>query len=171
MNNGSNNNQCENKNSVQRSRGGTGGSGPPPPENLQATVFLSNTGPDSLENHIATKPAFNVAPFNWSSSSLRLPPNLCAMHHHRETIKSNLHYMYVDETKKNAFDSQTIRAKETASWATVAQAIVITRIRHKPTDESCFEKIIGAFPLERPTGFLDSACINPLYTNGFFFLV
>ena len=141
VNNGNNDNQCENKNSVQGSRGGTRGPDPPPPENFQATVFLSNTGPDSLENHKATKSAFNVAPFNWSSSSLRLPPNMCAMHNHRETIKSNLHYMYVDETKKKAFDSQTVRAKETASLVRVAQAIVITSIRHKPTDESsCFEK-------------------------------
>ena len=78
-----------------KDRGRNGGPDPPAPEHLQATVFLSYmyTGPDSLENHKATKLAFNVAPFNWPSSSLRLPPNLCAIqvHHHRETIKSNLH--------------------------------------------------------------------------------
>ena len=31
-------------------------------ENRKAIGFLSNTGPDPLENHKATKPAFNVGP-------------------------------------------------------------------------------------------------------------
>ena len=31
-------------------------------ENHKAIRFLSNTGPDLLENHNATKPAFNVGP-------------------------------------------------------------------------------------------------------------
>ena len=39
------------------------GSGPPL-ENHKAIGFLSNTGPDPIKNHKATKPAFNV----WSSS-------------------------------------------------------------------------------------------------------
>ena len=43
--------------------GVTGGPYPPPPptlENHKAIGFHSNTGPDRLENHKATKPAFNV---------------------------------------------------------------------------------------------------------------
>ena len=31
-------------------------------ENHKAIGFLSNTGPEFLENHKATKPAFNVGP-------------------------------------------------------------------------------------------------------------
>ena len=45
---------------MRGSRGGTGGSGPPPLKNHKAMGFLSNTGPDPLKNHKATKPAFNV---------------------------------------------------------------------------------------------------------------
>ena len=38
-------------------------SGPPPPlENYKNIGFLSNTGPDPLKNHKATKQAFNVGP-------------------------------------------------------------------------------------------------------------
>ena len=44
------------------SRGGTGG--PDPPEKSQKIGFLSNTGPDLLKNHKATKPAFNVGPLS-----------------------------------------------------------------------------------------------------------
>ena len=33
-----------------------------PPLNSQKIVFISNTGPDPLKNHKATKPAFNVGP-------------------------------------------------------------------------------------------------------------
>ena len=36
---------------------------PPSPEELQKYIgFLSNTGPDTLKNHKAIKPAFNVGP-------------------------------------------------------------------------------------------------------------
>ena len=42
--------------------GGQGSEPPPPPEKLQNIVFLSNTAPDPLKNHKATKPAFNVGP-------------------------------------------------------------------------------------------------------------
>ena len=38
--------------------GGGGGRGPDPSGKLQSYKFLSNTGPDPLENHKATKPAF-----------------------------------------------------------------------------------------------------------------
>ena len=45
-----------------RSRGGDRGSGSPL-ENHKNMGFLSNTGPDvTLENHYATKPAFQVGP-------------------------------------------------------------------------------------------------------------
>ena len=46
------------------SRGGTGGPDPPL-KNHKNIGFLSNTGPDLLKNHKATKPAFNV----WPSSA------------------------------------------------------------------------------------------------------
>ena len=39
-------------------------SGSPSLENHKAVGFLSNTGPDPQENHIATKPAFNVVTFS-----------------------------------------------------------------------------------------------------------
>ena len=39
---------------------GTGG--PDPPLKNHKKGFLSNTGPDPLKNHRATKPAFNVGP-------------------------------------------------------------------------------------------------------------
>ena len=43
------------------SRGGDRGSGPPPPlKNHKNIGSLSNSGPDTLINHKATKPAFNV---------------------------------------------------------------------------------------------------------------
>ena len=43
------------------------GSGPPPQKkkkkrNLKNKGFLSNTGPDPLENYKATKPAVNIGP-------------------------------------------------------------------------------------------------------------
>ena len=44
---------------IQRGSGGRS-SRPPPPWKITATGFLSNTAPDHLENHKATKPAFNV---------------------------------------------------------------------------------------------------------------
>ena len=34
----------------------------PPPGNHKAIRFLIYTGPDPMENHKATKPAFNVGP-------------------------------------------------------------------------------------------------------------
>ena len=45
---------------MRGSRGWTGGPDPPPPEKLQNIGILSITGPDSLENHKATKPVFHV---------------------------------------------------------------------------------------------------------------
>ena len=47
---------------IQRGEGGgSRGSRPPPPlKNYKNIGFLSNTGPDPLNNHKATKPAFNV---------------------------------------------------------------------------------------------------------------
>ena len=43
--------------------GGGGGQGVrTPPEKSQKIGFLSNTGPDPLKNHKATKPAFTVGP-------------------------------------------------------------------------------------------------------------
>ena len=36
---------------------------PPPLKNHKCIGLLSNTGPDTLENHKATKPAFNIEPF------------------------------------------------------------------------------------------------------------
>ena len=44
------------------SRGGGRGSGPPPLKNHKNIGFLSNTVPDPLENHYATKPGFKVGP-------------------------------------------------------------------------------------------------------------
>ena len=46
------------------SRGKDSGSGPHPTEKSQRIGFLSNTGPDLLKNHKATKPAFNVGPLS-----------------------------------------------------------------------------------------------------------
>ena len=51
-----------------RSRGRQGVGAPP--EKSQNIGFLSKTGPDRLNNHKATKPAFNVGP---SSASQRNP--------------------------------------------------------------------------------------------------
>ena len=45
---------------MRGSRGGRGLRGPYPPENHKAIGFLSNTGPDPLENYKATKPAVNI---------------------------------------------------------------------------------------------------------------
>ena len=38
--------------------------GPHPPKKSQKLGFLSNTGQDPLNNHKATKPAFNVGPLS-----------------------------------------------------------------------------------------------------------
>ena len=46
---------------VRIQRGGAG-SPDPPPKNHKNIGFLTNTGPDPLLNHKATKPAFNVGP-------------------------------------------------------------------------------------------------------------
>ena len=47
-------------------RGSSGGSKVfqthPTPEKLQNYGFISNTCPDPLKNHKATKPAFNIGP-------------------------------------------------------------------------------------------------------------
>ena len=44
--------------------GGGGGRGSPPPplKNRKNIGFLSNSGPDSLKNHEATKPETNIGP-------------------------------------------------------------------------------------------------------------
>ena len=43
-----------------RGGGGRGSRSPSSPEKTQNIGFLSNTGPDPLKNHIATKPECNV---------------------------------------------------------------------------------------------------------------
>ena len=50
--------ELKKKNSARIQRGGDRGS------NHKTIRFLSNTGPDPLENHIATKPACNVGQYN-----------------------------------------------------------------------------------------------------------
>ena len=45
-----------------RIQGGGGQGVRTPQKNHKHTGFLRNTGQDSLKNHIATKPAFNVGP-------------------------------------------------------------------------------------------------------------
>ena len=47
-------------NIMRGSRGGRGSGPPPPPKNHKAIGLLGNTGPNLLQNHKATKPAFNV---------------------------------------------------------------------------------------------------------------
>ena len=49
-------------NHVRIQRGGGGRGSGPSLKNHKNIGFLSNTGPDPLENHKATKPAFNVGP-------------------------------------------------------------------------------------------------------------
>ena len=44
------------------SRGGGGAGAPDTREKSQNVGFFSNTGPESLKNHKATKPEFNVGP-------------------------------------------------------------------------------------------------------------
>ena len=44
-----------------RSRGGAGGLDPPPPLKNHKKGFFSNTGPNPLKNHKATKPVLNPA--------------------------------------------------------------------------------------------------------------
>ena len=48
---------------IQRMGGlGSGPTAPPPSETIKAIDFLYEIGLDPLENHKATKPAFNVGP-------------------------------------------------------------------------------------------------------------
>ena len=47
---------------IQRGGGGGGRGSGPPLEKHKNKRFLSNTGPDPLKNHKATKPAFKVGP-------------------------------------------------------------------------------------------------------------
>ena len=49
---------------MRGSRGGTVGPDPPPPEKSQKVGFLSNTGPDPLKNHKASKLEFKVRPLS-----------------------------------------------------------------------------------------------------------
>ena len=46
------------------SRGGGGRGSGPPSKNSKNIGFLSNSGPDPLTNHEATKPVFNVGPLS-----------------------------------------------------------------------------------------------------------
>ena len=56
-----------------RSRGGAGARGPDPRlKNHKGFGFLSNTSPDPLKNHKATKPAFNVGNGHWPASKTPL---------------------------------------------------------------------------------------------------
>ena len=49
----------------QEGGGGDRGPDPTPPEKIHKNLgFLSNTGPDHLKNHKATKPEFNVGPLS-----------------------------------------------------------------------------------------------------------
>ena len=47
---------------VPKAGGGGGGGGGGGLKNHKNIGFLSNTGPDPLKNHKATKPAFNAGP-------------------------------------------------------------------------------------------------------------
>ena len=48
---------------IEGAGAGAGGADHPPPRENHGNIgFLSNTGPEPLENHKATKPAFNVGP-------------------------------------------------------------------------------------------------------------
>ena len=55
---------------IQRGVGGGVPDPPPPLKNHKIIGFLSNTCPDLLKNHKATKPAFNVGPSTASHGSL-----------------------------------------------------------------------------------------------------
>ena len=59
--------------------GGTGDPDPTPLQKSQNIGFLSNTGPDPVNNHKATKPAFNVGP----SSARHLYWFLDPLSHHQ----------------------------------------------------------------------------------------
>ena len=59
---------------MRESRGRTGGLDTPALENHKAIGFLGNTCPNPLENHKATKPAFNVG----TSSTRQLNASLMA---------------------------------------------------------------------------------------------
>ena len=62
---------------MRGSRGGGGDRGSGPPEISQSIGFLSNTGPDLLRNHKATKPAFNGGPsFKWRFAGGSMMANL-----------------------------------------------------------------------------------------------
>ena len=54
--------------------GGGGGGGRDPPENHKKIGFLSNTGPDPLKNHKATKPAFMMG-HHWPAREVHLSPH------------------------------------------------------------------------------------------------
>ena len=55
---------------MRGSRGGDRGSRPPPEKKKHKNIgFLSNTGPDPLENHKATKPVFIVGPTSATSET------------------------------------------------------------------------------------------------------
>ena len=47
---------------IQRGRGGGAGGPDPPMKNHRNIGFQSNSGPDPLKKHKATKPALNVGP-------------------------------------------------------------------------------------------------------------
>ena len=49
--------------------GGPGSPEPPLEKNHKAIEFVSNTGPDPLENYKATKPAVNVQPLSASQGN------------------------------------------------------------------------------------------------------
>ena len=88
--------------SMHGSRGQGGQGVGPPLKNYKNKEFLSNTGPDSQENHKATKPAFNVGPssarqrklhlmaFLWWADDVPLLGLVGSSVPHKKTNKKNL---------------------------------------------------------------------------------
>ena len=61
-----------------------GAGGPDPPWKVKSYRFLfSNTSPDPVENHIASKPAFNEGAQWLSGRVLDSRPKSCGFEHHR----------------------------------------------------------------------------------------
>ena len=86
---------------MRGSRGGTGGR--TPLENRKNTGFLSNTDPDPLKIHKATKPRFNVG----TATSFFLPhQNLAKSHHLSSGAKDSkpLKYKNTDIREQNIYN-------------------------------------------------------------------
>ena len=116
---------------IQRG-GGYRGCGPPL-KNHKYIGFLSNTGPNLLKNHKATKPEFNIGqssarqtPFKWRFAGgpmmAHLKWYLAPISPHQSTIKKIVIKFGPPPTKLAGFADDNKRARASTEWGQLSSA-------------------------------------------------